>query len=150
VRARVAALLAVPLLLAVGCSDEPAEPNDPAGPSPTNAAPEPAVDESFEPEGCELPAPELDQDTVAEAVYAMPVEPLEGVTMESAVATPGGDSVELTVVRETGDCTGTATVTGPADQEYDVLGMTLDVGAPVPSEGDESRAALPVRVVAAR
>lgn len=43
-----------------------------------------------------------------------------------------------------------APVSGPADREYDVLGMTLDIGAPVPSEGDESRAALPVRVVAAR
>jgi hypothetical protein len=149
VRTRLAALVAVPLLLAVGCSDS-SRPEDPSGPSPTDAAPEPAVEESFEPEGCDLPAPELDRDTVAQAVYAMPVEPLAGVTMESAVATPGGDTVELTVVRETGDCTGTATVSGPADQEYDVLGMTLDVGAPVPSEGDESRAALPVRVVAAR
>jgi hypothetical protein len=146
----VAALLAVPLLLAVGCSDDSGRPENPAAPSPTEAAPEPAVEESFEPEGCELPEAELDQDTVAQAVYAMPVEPLEGVTMESAVATPGGDSVELTVVRDTSHCTGTATVSGPADQEYDVLGMTLDVGAPVPSEGDESRAALPVRVVAAR
>lgn len=143
---RLPLLLAALTLVVTGCSDDG---DAPAGPAPTTAVPDPSVEETFEPADCTLPDADVDQDAVAQVVYAMPSEPIQGVTMESAVAAPGGDEIELSVVREADGCTGTATVTGPADEQYDVLGMTLDVGRPVPSEGDESRAAIPVRVVAA-
>lgn len=144
---RLPLLLAALAIVVAGCSDET---DDPATPDPSSSASEPSVDETFEPADCTLPDAAVDQDTVAQVVYAMPTEPLAGVTMESAVATPGGADIELSVVREADGCTGTAAVTGPADEQYDVLGLTLEIGRPVPSEGDESRAAIPVRVVAAR
>jgi hypothetical protein len=74
----------------------------------------------------------------------VPAEELVGVA-----STLGKHAVLEAADAETAARTADRETDGPVEPLEGVT-MTLDVGAPVPSEGDESRAALPVRVVAAR
>ncbi|MEP7088474.1 MAG: hypothetical protein ABI776_00095 [Nocardioidaceae bacterium] len=131
---------------ASGQSGAPDSPTSTATATPSDAGPATA-DVVLTPAGCTMPRLQLDQDVVAQLLYARADSTsIPGVTLLLSTAAPGGDTVRLSVTRTTATCRGVARLTTTAHRPVTVLGMTLESSAATASAATSNRATVSVTV----
>jgi hypothetical protein len=155
---RRALLVVLPLLVlalaAAGCgsSDSGTSSPDPGGSgtsSPSTSSP-PSGSAStspvkggvtLTPASCTMPRLAVSDDVVVPLLYGRAdTSTIPGVQFILDTAAPGGDTVDLVIVRRAGGCHGRATLTVRPHEPFTVLGITAESSAAVPDQSVPNRA----------